>query len=228
MPRRSTGCALFAGNALAADKIKIATEGAYKPYNFKDAADNLVGFEVDRANELCKRMKIECEIVERAWDGIIPSLFAKKYDAIMAGMPIKAKREKVISFSRYYAATPIPFAVPKEQVEAARAVGMSAFMTFRRVVFPVAIRQALPAYGNEIILLIKATSLASTSTILEVKADAKKIIAATYQPFEVFLIAGAIYLTINFLVTRAIMLVEYWLNPHQRDAAGNRREVIIR
>ncbi len=105
---------------------------------------NLVGFDVDLANELCKRMKIECEIVERAWDGIIPSLFAKKYDAIMAGMPIKAKRKKVISFSRYYAATPIPFAVPKEQVEAARALGMSAFMTYRRVVFPVAIRQALP------------------------------------------------------------------------------------
>lgn len=78
------------------------------------------------------------------------------------------------------------------------------------------------------ILLIKATSLASTITILEVTADAKKIIAATYQPIEVFPIAGAIYLTINFLVTRAIMLVEYWLNPHQRDAAGKRREVIIR
>lgn len=106
-------CALFAGNALAADKIKIATEGAYKPYNFKDAAGNLVGFEVDLANELCKRMKIECELVEQAWDGIIPSLVAKKYDAIMAGMSIKAKREKVISFSRYYAATPIRFAVPK-------------------------------------------------------------------------------------------------------------------
>lgn len=83
-------------------------------------------------------------------------------------------------------------------------------------------------FSNEIILLIKATSLASTITILEVTADAKKIIAATYQPIEVFLIAGAIYLTINFLVTRAIMLVEYWLNPHQRDAAGKRREVMIR
>ena len=58
-------------------------------------------------------MKIECEIVEQAWDGIIPSLVAKKYDAIMAGMSIKAKREKVISFSRVYAATPIRFAVPK-------------------------------------------------------------------------------------------------------------------
>ena len=87
----------------------------YKPYNYKDAAGNLVGFEVDLAAELCKRMKIECEIVEQAWDGIIPSLVAKKYDAIMAGMSIKAKREKVISFSRHYAATPIRFACPKVQ-----------------------------------------------------------------------------------------------------------------
>ena len=106
-------CAFIAGNAVAMDKIKIATEGAYKPYNYKDAAGNLVGFEVDLAAELCKRMKIKCEIVEQAWDGIIPSLVAKKYDAIMAGMSIKAKREKVISFSRHYAATPIRFAVPK-------------------------------------------------------------------------------------------------------------------
>lgn len=107
------GAALIATPALAADKIKIATEGAYAPYNFKDSAGNLVGFEVDLANELCKRMQIECEIVEQAWDGIIPSLVAKKYDAIMAGMSIKAKREKVISFSRFYAATPIRFATLK-------------------------------------------------------------------------------------------------------------------
>ena len=104
---------LVAGLAQA-EPVRIATEGAYKPYNFKDAAGNLVGFEVDLAKELCKRMNKECVMVEQAWDGIIPSLVAKKYDAIMAGMSIKAKREKVISFSRYYVATPIRFAVPKE------------------------------------------------------------------------------------------------------------------
>jgi octopine/nopaline transport system substrate-binding protein len=93
--------------------IKIATEGAYAPYNFKDAGGNLVGFEIDLAADLCKRMGIECTLVEQAWDGIIPSLVAGKYDAIMAGMSIKAKREKVISFSRYYVATPILFTVLK-------------------------------------------------------------------------------------------------------------------
>ncbi len=101
---------LWAAGAQA-DTIRIATEGAYKPYNFKDAAGNLVGFEIDLAAELCTRMEAECEIVEQAWDGIIPSLIAKKYDAIMAGMSIKASREEVISFSRYYVNTPITFAV---------------------------------------------------------------------------------------------------------------------
>ncbi|MGI9525381.1 MAG: transporter substrate-binding domain-containing protein [Hyphomicrobiaceae bacterium] len=108
------GTAMWVLPAQAADQIRIATEGAYKPYNFKDASGNLVGFEVDLAQELCKRMAVQCKLVEQAWDGIIPSLVAKKYDAIMAGMSIKAEREKVISFSRHYAATPIRFAVPKD------------------------------------------------------------------------------------------------------------------
>jgi octopine/nopaline transport system substrate-binding protein len=91
--------------------IVIATEGAYAPYNFKDAGGNLVGFEVDLAADLCKRMGIEYKLIEQAWDGIIPSLTAGKYDAIMAGMSIKPKREKIISFSRPYAFTPILFTV---------------------------------------------------------------------------------------------------------------------
>jgi len=96
--------ALLAGPALAKDhkNIKIATEGAYKPWNFKDSAGHLVGFEIDLANDLCTRMGSKCEIVEQAWDGIIPSLQAGKYDAIMAGMSITAKRQKVIMFSRDY------------------------------------------------------------------------------------------------------------------------------
>ena len=63
-------------------KIKIATEGAYAPWNFTNAAGKLEGFEVDLANDLCKRMKAECEIVAQDWDGIIPALNAKKFDAI--------------------------------------------------------------------------------------------------------------------------------------------------
>ncbi len=103
--------------------------------------------------------------------------------------------------------------VPWGQLEAARACGMSGSLLFRRIVFPIAIRQALPGYGNEIILMVKATSLASTITLLEVTGEAKKIIAATWSPVEVFIIAGAIYLTINFIVTRAVLWTEIKLSP---------------
>ena len=114
--------------------------------------------------------------------------------------------------------------VPWGQLEAGRAVGMSGFTLFRRIVFPVAIRQALPAYGNEIMLMVKSTSLASTITILEVTGIAKKIIAATFAPMEVFIIAGAIYLTINFLVTRGIQWVEVKLSPQlYRDRLADKK-----
>ncbi|MBW1697808.1 MAG: ABC transporter permease [Deltaproteobacteria bacterium] len=106
--------------------------------------------------------------------------------------------------------------VPWGQLEAARAIGMSGLLLFRRIIFPVAVRQALPAYGNELMLMVKATSLASTITIIEITGMAKKIIAATYRPIEVFLIAGSIYLAINFLISRGIVLTENWLNPHLR------------
>ena len=106
--------------------------------------------------------------------------------------------------------------VPWGQIEAARSLGMSRLLLFRLIIFPVAIRQALPAYGNEIILMVKSTSLASTITILEVTGVAKKIIAATFQPVEVFVIAGGIYLALNFFVTRAVMWMEIQLSPHLR------------
>lgn len=111
--------------------------------------------------------------------------------------------------------------VPWGEIEAGRAIGMTRSTLFRRIVFPVAIRQALPAYGNEIILMVKATSLASTITILEVTGIAKKIIAATFAPMEVFIIAGAIYLSINFIVTRGVQWIEVKLSPqlHRARAA---------
>ena len=115
--------------------------------------------------------------------------------------------------------------VPWGQVEAAKACGMNAWLRFRRVVFPQAIRQALPGYGNEIILMIKATSLASTITLLEVTGIARKIISQTYAPLELFIMAGAIYLTIVFVITRAVDMLENRLSPdlmarrHVKNAA---------
>lgn len=110
------GLALGIGTAQAStyEKITIATEGAYAPWNFTGPDGKLEGFEVDLAEELCKRMGVSYTLVSQAWDGIIPSLTAGKYDAIMAGMTITPKREKVVSFSRYYAATPSVFIVLKD------------------------------------------------------------------------------------------------------------------
>jgi len=99
------------------------------------------------------------------------------------------------------------------EIEAGKAIGMNPFTLFRRIVFPVAIRQALPAYGNEVILIFKSSSLASTITILEITGIAKKIIAATYAPIEVFIIAGSLYLVMNFIVSRIIDYTEHKLSP---------------
>ena len=77
-----------------AETIKIATEGAYPPWNSKTEEGKLVGFEVELANFLCIYMKRDCVIVEQDWDGMIPSLRLRKYDAIMAGMSITDERKK--------------------------------------------------------------------------------------------------------------------------------------
>jgi octopine/nopaline transport system permease protein len=108
--------------------------------------------------------------------------------------------------------------VPHAQIEAAKACGMSRLLLFRRIIFPIAVRQALPGYGNEIILMVKATSLASIITMMEVTGIAHKLISQTFRAIEIFIVAGAIYLILNFLVTRAIQALEWWLSPHLRNA----------
>jgi len=108
--------------------------------------------------------------------------------------------------------------VPFGQIESAKSVGMSRFLLYRRIILPIAFRQALPAYGNEIILMVKATSLVSTITLMEVTGIAGLIIAKTFSPVEVFIVAGLIYLTINFIVTRLVNFCEIKLTPYLRHA----------
>ncbi len=103
--------------------------------------------------------------------------------------------------------------VPAGQIEAARAMGMSGLTLFRRIIGPIALRQALPSYGNEIILMVKATSLASIITLMEVTGIAHKLISETFRAVEIFLCAGSIYLIINFAVTRLILWWEKRLSP---------------
>ena len=112
--------------------------------------------------------------------------------------------------------------VPWGQIEAARALGMSRLLLFRRITFPVAIRQALPAYGNEMILMVKSSSLASTITIMELTGVARQAIAETFLTMQIFALAGAIYLVLNFILTRLVQRLERKLSPdlyQPREAA---------
>ncbi len=105
--------ALPAAQAKDWKKVVIATEGAYMPFNGHAPDGKLIGFEIDLGNNLCERLKITCEWVSQDWDGIIPGLNAGKYDAIMDGMSITAKREQVLDFTRNYTQAPTTFAVKK-------------------------------------------------------------------------------------------------------------------
>jgi octopine/nopaline transport system permease protein len=113
--------------------------------------------------------------------------------------------------------------VPLGQIEAGRAAGMSGLLLFRRIIAPIALRQALPAYSNEVILMVKATSLASIITLMEVTGIAQKLIAQTFRAIEIFIVAGLIYLTINLVITRVLLFIEYRLSPHLRDAPDTSR-----
>lgn len=102
------------------------------------------------------------------------------------------------------------------QVEAARACGMPTLLRWRRILLPLALRQALPAYGNELISMVKSTSLVSIITLMEVTGIAARIIGETYRTLEVFITAGAIYLALNFILALALRRYETWLTPGAR------------
>lgn len=95
-------------------KVTIATEGAYPPYNLHAPDGKLIGFEIDLAHDVCKRVNLTCDFVAQDWDGSIPGLNAGKFDAIMSGMSITEKRLQVIDFSDSYVSAPSTFAVMKD------------------------------------------------------------------------------------------------------------------
>ena len=93
-------------------------------------------------------------------------------------------------------------------IEAGKSLGISNKVIFFKVQIPMAIRQSLPAYGNEIILMMKGTSLASTVTIMDLTGVAKYIISTTFKPIEVFIVAGGIYLFMTFIIHNVIKFLE--------------------
>lgn len=105
-------------------------------------------------------------------------------------------------------------AVPFGQIEAARALGMSRPLLYRRIVLPQALRTILPAYGNEMIQMVQATSLASAITLVELTGAARTIASRSFQPVEMFIIAGAIYLAMTFAITQGVR----WAD--RKSAAG--------
>ena len=98
--------------------------------------------------------------------------------------------------------------IKKGYIEAGKSLGISSKIIFYKIQIPIAIRQSLPAYGNEIILMLKGTSLASTVTLMDLTGVAKYIISTTFKPIEVFIVAGSIYLFMTFIVHNLIKFLE--------------------
>ena len=106
--------------------------------------------------------------------------------------------------------------IEKGQVESGLSLGFSKFLLLRKIILPIAIRKVLPSYGNELILMVKATSLVSLTTYMEMTGLARKIMAKTFAPVEAFIAAGILYLFLNFLMIQFVKYLEWKYNPHLR------------
>ena len=106
--------------------------------------------------------------------------------------------------------------IEKSQVESGLSLGFGKFLLLRKIILPIAVRKVLPSYGNELILMVKATSLVSLTTYMEMTGIARKIMAKTFAPVEAFIAAGILYLFLNFLMVQFVKYLEWKYNPHLR------------
>jgi len=107
-------------------------------------------------------------------------------------------------------------AVSVGQIESGKSLGFTRIGLLRKIIFPIALRQVLPTYGNELILMVKATSLVSLTTYMEMTGVARRLMAITWAPVEAFVAAGVLYLFLNFLMVQFIKYLEWKYNPHLR------------
>jgi len=107
-------------------------------------------------------------------------------------------------------------AVSQGQIESGKSLGFTRIGLLRKIIFPIALRRVLPTYGNELILMVKATSLVSLTTYMEMTGVARRLMAITWAPVEAFLAAGILYLFLNFLMVQFIKYLEWKYNPHLR------------
>jgi len=106
--------------------------------------------------------------------------------------------------------------IEKSQVESGLSLGFGKFLLLRKIILPIAIRKVLPSYGNELILMVKATSLVRLTTNMEMTGIARKIMAKTFAPVEAVIAAGILYLFLNFLMVQFVKYLEWKYNPHLR------------
>ena len=107
-------------------------------------------------------------------------------------------------------------AVSQGQIESGKSLGFTRIGLLRKIIFPIALRRVIPSYGNELILMVKATSLISLTTYMEMTGVARRLMAITWAPVEAFLAAGILYLFLNFLMVQFIKYLEWKYNPHLR------------
>ncbi|CAH1537126.1 lysine/arginine/ornithine ABC transporter/histidine ABC transporter, membrane subunit HisM [Vibrio jasicida] len=98
--------------------------------------------------------------------------------------------------------------LPKGEVEAAKAYGMSKFMTYRRIILPSALRRALPAYSNEVIFMLHGSAVAGIITIMDLTGAARLVNSRYYAPFESFLTAGLFYMVLTFIILWCFKIAE--------------------
>ncbi|KAB0623577.1 transporter substrate-binding domain-containing protein [Castellaniella defragrans] len=107
-------CGLGAGGPAQAETLRVGLEAAYPPFSAPSAKGGYVGFDIDIANALCRQMQVECEFIAQDWDGIIPALMARKFDAIISSMAVTKERAEQVDFTGRYYRTSMSVAVPRD------------------------------------------------------------------------------------------------------------------